>query len=408
VLNGPSGPRLREAARALRAKGVDITGEATAKAKDWEPEGPPDTRGRTTPLPLAIHLAGWTSLLIVTAGTALLQVLHASSGQGVSARCVAWGVDPAVRGASGVCHILEAIRSHAESVGLVVAGVVGLAAIAVGFGTYRKMPSKRQRDEAVSGAMLGVLAIPLIAALHVFRTGETFIIANNFLNFDYLKGTFGEFLRGAKNTLTLAVVGELGGIAIGIALALLVISERKVVRAPARGYINFFRGTPLIWQLSAGFFGVVLGLQIQVSVFHVAIAVFALNTGAYAAEVFRAGLQSIERGQIEAARSLGMSYTKAMRYAIVPQAVRRVIPALLNEFVILIKDTSLITILGLLATERDLFSVGRDLYSSTFNATPLVAVAAGYLVVTLPLIGLVNAVERRVRSGLVSVAGAGV
>jgi len=80
---------------------------------------------------------------------------------------------------------------------------------------------------------------------------------------------------------------------------------------------------------------------------------------------------------------------------------------LLNEFVILIKDTSLVTILGLLFTQRDIYSVGRDLYSSSFNATPLLAVAAGYLIITLPLIGLVNAVERRFRSGLVGVAGAG-
>lgn len=386
-------------------KEVKITPEA--EAGGWETERAPDTRGSTAPLPMAIFIAGWASLLIVTAGTALLQVVYATRGQGVSARCLDWGVDPTLNGSSGVCHSLEGFRSSTESMGLVAAAIIGVAAIVVGFGSYRKMPSKRRRDEAIAGAVLGIVAMGFLAILQIFRTGETFIIVNNFLNLDYLKGTFGQFLQGARNTLALAAGGELGGIAIGIALALLAISERRVVRAPARAYINFFRGTPLIWQLSMGYFGVALGLQVQVSVFHVAMAVFALNTGAYAAEVFRAGLQSIERGQIEAARSLGMSYTKAMRYAIVPQAVRRVIPALLNEFVILIKDTALITLLGLLASEREIFSVGRDLYSSTFNATPFVAVAAGYLVVTLPLIGLVNTVERRVRSGLVSVAGAG-
>jgi polar amino acid transport system permease protein len=95
-----------------------------------------------------------------------------------------------------------------------------------------------------------------------------------------------------------------------------------------------------------------------------------------------------------------------MRYAIVPQAIRRVIPPLLNEFVILIKDTSLILVLGLTAQELDLFSVAREGYSDTFNATFFVAAAAGYLAVTLPLIGLVNAVEKRLRSGLVGVTGA--
>ena len=123
--------------------------------------------------------------------------------------------------------------------------------------------------------------------------------------------------------------------------AVLTLSARRVVRAPARGYINFFRGTPLIWQLVTFYFGVNLGLGLGLSTLQVALIVFALNTGAYAAEVFRAGIQSIERGQIEAARSLGMSYMQAMRYAIVPQAIRRVIPPLMNEFVILIKDTAL-------------------------------------------------------------------
>jgi ABC-type amino acid transport system permease subunit len=143
------------------------------------------------------------------------------------------------------------------------------------------------------------------------------------------------------------------------------------------------------------------------SAFTVAIIVFALNTGAYASEVFRAGIQSIERGQYEAARSLGMSYVQAMRYAIVPQAVRRVIPPLMNEFVILIKDTALVVALGLLESELDIFSTAREGQAATFNATFFTVAAIAYLVVTLPLIRLVNAVEKRLRSGLVGIAGAG-
>ena len=148
-----------------------------------------------------------------------------------------------------------------------------------------------------------------------------------------------------------------------------------------------------------------LGLGIDLSSFSVAILVFSLNTGAYAAEVFRAGIQSIERGQMEAARSLGMTYMQAMRYAIVPQAVRRVIPPLMNEFVILIKDTSLILVLGLAITELDIYNFARQGFSDSFNSTYFVAAAAGYLAVTLPLIGLVNAVERRLHSGLVVATG---
>ena len=134
--------------------------------------------------------------------------------------------------------------------------------------------------------------------------------------------------------------------------------------------------------------------------------IFSLNTGAYAAEVFRAGIQSIERGQMEAARGLGFSYLQAMRYSVVPQAVRRVIPPLMNEFVILIKDTSLVVVLGLALNQLDLYSFSRQGYSDTFNATFFVGAAIGYLLITLPLIRIVNVVEKRLRSGLVGIAGA--
>ena len=163
----------------------------------------------------------------------------------------------------------------------------------------------------------------------------------------------------------------------------------------------------MIWQLVTGYFLLLFGFGIRLSAFVVAIIVFALNTGAYAAEVFRAGIQSIERGQMEAARSLGMSYVQAMRYAIVPQAVRRVIPPLMNEFVILIKDTALVVVLGLTANEYDIFTLAREGQSDTFNATFFTVAAIAYLIVTLPLIRLVNAAEKRLRSGLVGIAGAG-
>jgi ABC-type amino acid transport system permease subunit len=168
-------------------------------------------------------------------------------------------------------------------------------------------------------------------------------------------------------------------------------------------YINFFRGTPLIWQLSFIGLAVPLALNYPISAYTAALIAFSLNTGAYSAEVFRAGVHSIERGQMEAARGLGMSYLQAMRHAILPQAVRRVIPPLMNEFVILIKDTSLVIVLGLTESQRDLMSVAKVGFGDTFNATFYVATAIGYLCVSLPLIRLVNVVERRLRSGLVGV-----
>lgn len=307
-------------------------------------------------------------------------------------------------------RIVEALRSRSMELTLIAAIALGAVGVAVGFSIYRRMPTKRSREQAIAGGVLGIQAVLLGAFLLWFSSRDPESFVRNFLDFDVLEGQLGAFLRGARNTIVLAVAGEVGGIFLGLVLAILVLSKRRVVRAPARAYINFFRGTPLIWQLSIFFFGISLGLGFRPAApgfsaaYTSAMIVFALNTGAYAAEVFRAGIQSIERGQMEAARSLGMSYLQAMRYAIVPQAFRRVIPPLMNEFVILIKDTSLIIVLGLTQSDLDIFSVARQGYAATFSATFFVAAALGYLAVTLPLIRLVNIVERRLRSGLVSVA----
>ena len=303
-------------------------------------------------------------------------------------------------------RLLDTARGRAMTTLLGPGIDVAAAAIAVGFGTYKRMVTKAARETAISGGALGIQAVLLAALFLFFRAGEKFplLVRQNF-SFDVL-GEFGrEFVTGARNTVILAGGGEFFGIVLGLFLAMLILSSRAVVRAPARTYINFFRGTPLIWQLSFIFAAVVLTARLPVSVFQVGILVLGLNAGAYSAEIFRAGIQSIERGQIEAARSLGMSYLKAMRYVILPQAFRRVIPPLTNEFIILIKDTSLIFVLGLTESQRELFGIGRDAYSETFNATPYLGSVLGYLAITLPMIWVVTRLERRLQSGLTGVIG---
>lgn len=389
---------------------------AIAESNAVATETPPDTRGPSAPLPLSILIVGGASLALVFLGSIVIQVAAALWGGPVTQECLAGGLGrqvvkgthisfQPVEGARGLCHIVSGFNSGAETTLIVLSLVLGAAAIAAGFASYRRMPTKRQRNHALSGAFLGVHGITVSVVLLWFRSGELTKFAQNFFNFEVLHGELGAFLTGMRNTVVLAFGGEVGGIVLGLVLAMLTLSSHRVVRAPARAYINFFRGTPLIWQLSVFYFGFALGLRLNLSAFQTALIVFSLNMGAYSAEVFRAGIQSIERGQMEAARSLGMTYMQAMRYAIVPQAIRRVIPPLMNEFVILIKDTSLIVVLGLTIAQRDLFSVGQDGYSSSFNATFFVAVAAGYLVITLPLIRVVNAVERRLHSGLTGVVG---
>jgi len=391
---------------------VDVRPAATA-AEDT----PPDTRGPTALLPATIFGLGIASLIAVLGGTLVIQLAHAIAGGPLTPQCIAEGlthyVPPksvlgngtGIQGAEGVCHIVTGLRSDQSSAFLWMGILMGLIAAVVGFAIRKRQDTIRKREQAIAGAVLGMEAIVIAAFLLWFRDTETiFIFVRNFLNFTLLMppATKG-FLTGIKNTILLALVGEIGGIVVGLTLALFTLSSRKVVRAPARVYINFFRGTPLIWQLSFFYFLLSLGLGLRVGAFTTAFIVFSLNTGAYAAEVFRAGIQSIERGQMEAARGLGFSYLQAMRFAIIPQAIRRVIPPLLNEFVILIKDTALVYVLGLLASQYDLYTNAANGYSETFNATFFVGAAIGYLIITLPLIRLVNYVEGRLRSGLVGI-----
>ena len=381
-------------------------------------DAPPDTRGAPSAFTRSIFWVGVASLLVLLIGTVSVQVAHV--GGPVTASCIQKGIIPftpatangpahGTLGAAGVCSIVEGIVSGTQAAVLLVSFLLGLAALVVGLLTYRSRDSRRQRHDAVTGAVLGVQAVVIAAVLWVFAQGtpEKFVL--QFMNFQVLKGNDGvALIRGIKYTLLLAFGGEIGGIIIGLILSILTVSKLRAVRAPANVYINLFRGTPLLVQLSIGYFGVNLGLGLHLSTLFVATVVLALNMGAYSAEVFRAGIQSIDRGQMEAARSVGMTYLQAMRYAIVPQAIRRVIPPLLNEFVILIKDTSLVLVLGATLQQLDLFGAAQQGYSDSFSATFYLAVAAGYLIITLPLIYAVNAVERRLRSGLVSVAAGGI
>jgi len=299
--------------------------------------------------------------------------------------------------------LVAAFKSGAFRGVLLVGLFGGIAAALIGFPSHRRMQTNVSREECLAGGFMGIQAIQLSSFLLWFSGGNVEVFALNYLDFAALAPHMDTFLNAIKNTVFLAFTGQFFGIVLGLILAVLAISKRAVVRAPARIYINIFRGTPLVWQIIFIGVGLPLGLRIQIPTYTAAAIALSLNTAAYAAEVFRAGIQSIERGQLEAARGLGMSYMQAMRYAVVPQAIRRVIPPLLNEFVILIKDTSLVLVLGLTAVQRDLMSWGNFGVANFGNATFLIVTALGYLAVTLPLIRIVNAVEKRLRSGLVGV-----
>ncbi|MFX0574248.1 ABC transporter substrate-binding protein/permease [Nocardia nepalensis] len=209
------------------------------------------------------------------------------------------------------------------------------------------------------------------------------------------------FKTGLPNTLILAVVSGVLGTVLGMLLAVAGISRTRWLRWPARIYTDIFRGLPavvIILIIGLGIGPVVRNITGNNPYWLGALAL-ALLASAYIGEIFRSGIQSVEPGQLEAARAIGFGYRQAMTLVVIPQGVRRVLPALMNQFIALIKDSSLIYFLGLLATQRELFAVGRDLNAQTGNLSPLVAAGLVYLLLTIPLTHLVNYIDRRMRTG---------
>jgi His/Glu/Gln/Arg/opine family amino acid ABC transporter permease subunit len=216
-------------------------------------------------------------------------------------------------------------------------------------------------------------------------------LRTNYLDFGIIFNNLDAILQGVLVTISLALLAEVLGIILGLVLALLKISRSRTLSWPAQVYIDIFRGTPLLVQIIIIYFTTAsVGLRFE-SLFFAGLVALTLNSAAYVAEIFRAGIQSIDKGQMEAGRASGLSYPQTMRYIIVPQAFRRTIPPLTNEFVTLVKDTSLVSVLGL----AELLRAARVLQAETFNGTPLIAAAFIYLIICLPLIYLANGLERR-------------
>ena len=216
-------------------------------------------------------------------------------------------------------------------------------------------------------------------------------IQTKYLDFGLVVDNIDVILQATLITISLAFLAEMLGIVLGLVLALLKISKSRFLSFPAQIYIDFFRGTPLLVQLIIIYFTTpLIGLRFE-SLFFAGLVTLSLNGAAYVAEIFRSGIQSIDKGQMEAGRASGLSYGQTMRHIIVPQAFRRTIPPLTNEFVMLIKDTSIISVIGL----EELLRAARVIQSETFNGTPLIAAALIYLAICLPLIYFTNTLERR-------------
>lgn len=206
-------------------------------------------------------------------------------------------------------------------------------------------------------------------------------------------------LRGAVLTLELTAGSIAIGVVIGMFMALARLSRLWPVRILAVSYIEFFRGTPLLVQIFLIYFAAPQLFRFQMPdnyQFIAGVLAMSLNAGAYIAEIFRAGIQSIDRGQTEAARSLGMSQAQALRYIILPQAFKRVIPPLGNEFIAMLKDSSLVAVI---AMEELLYS-GKIIVGRTLQSVPIyVAVALIYLAMTLVISRALAILERRLAKG---------
>src|SRR6266496_3769944 len=225
---------------------------------------------------------------------------------------------------------------------------------------------------------------------------------DTFLNWEYIWQVFPDLLKtGLLNTLILAGVSAVIGTVLGMILAVMGLSAKRWLRWPARIYTDIFRGLPAILTILV--IGQGLGTVARDVVgsipYPLGILALSLIPAGYIGEIFRAGIQSVEKGQLEASRALGMSYRSAMVLVVIPQGVRRVLPALVNQFISLVKDSSLVYFLGLLASQRELFRVGQDLAANTGNLSPLVAAGFVYLVITVPLTHLVNYIDKRLRVG---------
>ena len=203
---------------------------------------------------------------------------------------------------------------------------------------------------------------------------------------------------GLKVTLLVTFFAVLIGIALGFLVAVVRATyektgKLKILDLVCRLYLTVIRGTPVVVQLMIIYF--VIFESVDISKVFVAIVAFGFNSGAYVAEIFRSGIMSIDNGQFEAGRSLGFNYVQTMRYIIMPQAFKNVLPALGNEFIVLLKETSVAGYIAL----QDLTKGGDIIRSRTFDALmPLLAVALIYLVLVVGFSKLVNILERRLRS----------
>ena len=205
-------------------------------------------------------------------------------------------------------------------------------------------------------------------------------------------------LEGIKNTLIISLISVIIGILIGTIIAIInsynkETKKMKFISKIAKLYVGIIRGTPVLLQLMILYYVVFRNVR-DINLIIVASIAFGVNSGAYVSEIIRAGIESIDKGQMEACRSLGLSYFQSMKLVILPQAIKNILPAIGNEFVTLIKETSVAGYIGI----RDLIKASDIIASRTYDYFfPLIIAALIYLIIILSLTKILNIFERRLK-----------
>ena len=215
-----------------------------------------------------------------------------------------------------------------------------------------------------------------------------------FFNPPILVSSFPVVLHGFFMALAIVLIAFPLAIPIGLMFSFMRMSGLRILRAIGSVYVNVVRGTPVFLQIYIAFFGLPLA-GVQIPPFILGVIVLALNSAAYQCEIFRAGIQSISKGQFEASRSLGMTGAQTMMFVIIPQTIRRVLPTMTSEFILLYKDTSLLAAVGVM----EIVMYAKTIVASTGSITPYIVAAIFYLVLTIPLAKLVGRLEERLAGG---------
>jgi polar amino acid transport system permease protein len=256
--------------------------------------------------------------------------------------------------------------------------------------------SPRKRAQVSRWIQYGILAV---LAVVVALAADWKSLAEDFADPEIIAGMFPEVITTAlKNTILYTASGFLFGLALGLVLALMRLSPVGPYRWMATTFIEFFRGLPALVVFIALSVGIPIafpGREVPGGTLGIATLALGLVGGAYMAETIRAGIQAVPKGQMEAARSLGMSHPRAMVSIVIPQAFRIILPPLTNELILLTKDSSLVYLLGYTASSIELTSFGRQVLNQEKSMTPLVVISFCYLLITVPLSIVVRRMEAR-------------